>query len=124
MYDKTKDINTIFQAQEEQLKKTPTGGYVDPPRFDGKVLHVSKVPYNKKAYMEAKTHPEKRKAYCFCNLVREAKDPKIDPIFCYRAAGWARQFWEPILEVEFKRCTITHSILKGDDFCAWDFYLE
>ena len=124
IYDGTRDINTIFRAQEEQLKKTPTGGYVDPPRFDGKVLHVSKVPYNKKAYMEAKTHPEKRKAYCFCNLVREAKDPKIDPIFCYRAAGWARQFWEPILEVEFKKCLITHSILKGDDFCAWDYYLD
>jgi len=124
MYDKNKDINTVFRAQEEQLKETPTGGYVDPPHFDGKILHVSKVPYNGKAYMEAKTHREKRKAYCFCNLVREAEDPKIDPIFCYRAAGWARQFWEPILGVEFKKCLITHSILKGDNFCAWDYYLE
>jgi hypothetical protein len=69
-------------------------------------------------------HKEKRKAYCFCNLVREADNPQIDPIFCYRAAGWDRQCWEPILEVEFKKCKITHSILKGDDFCAWDFYLE
>lgn len=124
MYQETGDINTIFEAQEKQLQQTPTGGFVDPPRFDGKILHVSKVPYNKKAYMEAKTHKEKRKAYCFCNLVREASDPQVDPIFCYRAAGWARQFWEPILEVEFKRCTITHSILKGDNFCAWDYYLD
>jgi effector-binding domain-containing protein len=124
MYDQTGDLTTVFRAQEERLEKTPTGGYVDPPRFDGTTLHVSKVPYNKKAYAEATSHREKRKAYCFCNLVREAEDPQVDPIFCYRAAGWARQFWEPILEVEFKGCTITQSILKGDDFCAWDYHLE
>jgi hypothetical protein len=82
------------------------------------------VPYNRKKYQEAKTHTEKRKAYCFCSLVREARDPRIDPVFCYRAAGWDRQFWEPILGIEFKKCRITHSILKGDGFCAWDYYLE
>jgi effector-binding domain-containing protein len=123
LYEESGDVATIFRAQEEQLEKTPTGGFVDPPHFDGATLHVSKVPYNKEAYVAAKTHREKRKAYCFCNLVREANDPRIDPIFCYRAAGWARQFWEPILEVEFTGCTITHSILKGDDFCAWDYQL-
>jgi hypothetical protein len=124
MYDETSDLATVFRAQEKRLEQTPTGGFVDPPHFDGQTLHVSKVPYNKEAYAAAKTHPEKRKAYCFCNLVREASDPHVDPIFCYRAAGWARQFWEPILEVEFPGCTITHSILKGDDFCAWDYHLE
>jgi hypothetical protein len=124
LYEETKDINTIFQVKNEELEKTRTGGYIDPPRFDGKILHLSKVPYNKQKYMEAKTHREKRKAYCFCSLVREADNPQIDPIFCYRAAGWDRQFWEPILEIEFKKCRITHSILKGDDFCAWDYDLE
>ncbi len=124
LYEETKDINAIFQAKNSHLQKTRSGGYIDPPKFDGKILHMSKVSYNKDKYMKAKTHKEKRKAYCFCNLVREADNPQIDPIFCYRAAGWDRQFWEPILEVEFKKCRITHSILKGDDFCAWDFYLE
>lgn len=121
MYSESGDINVIFRAQEERLKKTPTGGFVDPPSFDGTTLHVSKVPYNGKAYAAATTHRERRKAYCFCNLIREAEDPHVDPIFCYRAAGWARQFWEPVLDVEFSGCTITHSILKGDDFCAWDY---
>jgi effector-binding domain-containing protein len=124
IYEETRDINAIFQAKNEQLGNTGTGGYVDPPGFDGKILHMSKVPYNRQKYMEAKTHREKRKAYCFCNLVREADDPRIDPIFCYRAAGWDRQFWEPILGTEFKKCIITQSILKGDNFCAWDYYLD
>jgi hypothetical protein len=124
LYEETKDINAIFQAKNKHLQKTRFGGYIDPPKFDGKILHMSKVSYNRDKYMKAQTHKEKRKAYCICNLVREADNPQIDPIFCYRAAGWARQSWEPILEVEFKKCRITHSILKGDDFCAWDFYIE
>jgi hypothetical protein len=124
IYNRSKDVTAVFRAQDEALAKTRTGGFVDPPRFDGKTLHCSKVPYNREAYLAAKTRTEKRKAYCFCALIREAADPRVDPIFCYRAAGWARQFWEPILGVAFRRCTITHSILKGDDYCAWDYHLD
>ena len=123
VYDQTHDVQAVFQALQDKLKKTPTGGFVDPLRFDGTTLHVSKVPRDGERYAQARTLEEKRRAYCFCNLVREARDPKVDPIFCYRAAGWARQFWEPILGVEFSRCVITHSILKGDAFCAWDYQL-
>jgi effector-binding domain-containing protein len=123
LYDQEKNLQAVFAAQEEQLRKTPTGGFVDPPRFDGKVLHRSKVPYDAQRYRQAQTHEEKRRAYCFCALIREASDPRIDPIFCYRAAGWDRQFYEPLLGVQFKKCHITHSVLKGDDFCAWDYVL-
>ena len=123
IYDRTHSFDAVMEAWNEKLRKTPNKGFVDPPRFDGKVLHMSKVPYNREAYDEAATHEAKRKAYCFCALVREAADPKIDPIFCYRAAGWDRQLWEPVLGVDFKDCRITHSILKGDDFCAWDYHL-
>jgi hypothetical protein len=121
IYDETGSVDTVFEALADKLSKTPTGAFVDPPRFDGKVLHASKVPQDGKRYLEARTEDEKRRAYCFCALVREAADPRIDPIFCYRAAGWDRQFWEPILGVEFTTCRITHSILKGDAFCAWDY---
>jgi len=117
------DVNAVLEAQNQALQAGPSGGRVDPPWFDGKVLHLSKVPYSRQGYDAATTHDELRKAYCFCSLVREAQNPQIDPIFCYRAAGWARQFWEQIMGVEFRRCTITHSILKGDRFCAWDYDL-
>ena len=124
IYDETGDVNTVLEAQNEQLGKSPTGRFIDPPWFEKDKLHLSKVAYNRKAYDAAKTPEEIRKAYCYCTLIREAKAPKVDPIFCYRAAGWARQFWEPILCVEFKKCTITQSILKGDKFCAWDYDLS
>jgi effector-binding domain-containing protein len=124
IYEETGDVNEVLEAQNEQLGRTPTGGFIDPPWFGNGVLHLSKVAYNRAAYDAARTPEEIRRAYCFCTLIREAKAPKVDPIFCYRAAGWARQFWEPILGVEFKKCTITHSILKGDRFCAWDYNLD
>lgn len=123
IYDETGDANKVIEAVNEALKASPTGGYIDPWWYDGEVLHLSKVAFNRKRYDEASTPDEIRKAYCFCALIREANAPKVDPIFCYRAAGWARQFWEPILGTEFKKCTITHSILKGDKFCAWDYDL-
>ena len=117
-------VEAILDAQNKELSGTRTGGFIDPPWYDGKVLHLSKVAYNREAYDKAQPHDELRKAYCFCSLIREASDPQVDPIFCYRATGWARQFWEPILGVEFKHCTITKSILKGDNVCAWDYILE
>jgi len=123
LYEETGSVNAILEAQNEQLKSS-TGGFIDPPRVEGNILHLSKVAYNRAAYDEATTPEEVRKAYCFCTLIRESKNPQVDPIFCYRAAGWARQFWEPILGTEFKTCRITHSILKGDKFCAWDYVLE
>ncbi len=117
------DVEAVFRALQEKLEATRTGGFVDPPRFDGRVLHLSKVPYDRAAYEAARNPLERRRAYCFCNLVREASNPRIDPVFCYRAAGWDRQLWEPILGVELERCVLTHSILQGDDFCAWDFVM-
>jgi len=123
IYEETGDANKVLEAQNEELKAGRTGGFIDPPRFEGNVFHLSKVAYNREAYDKASTPQEIRQAFCFCSLIREAQDPKVDPIFCYRAAGWSRQFWEAILGVEFKKCTITHSILKGDGVCAWDYYL-
>jgi len=124
LYEKSgRSIQAVLDAQDKDLETTPTGGWIDPPYCDGRVLHLSKVAQNREAYDKAETPEDLRKAYCFCSLIREAKHPKVDPIFYYRAAGWAKQFWEPILGIEFTRCTITQSILKGDGFCAWDYEL-
>jgi effector-binding domain-containing protein len=121
IYAQTGRVEDVFHALGERLARTPTGSFVDPPRFDGKILHLSKVARDRKAYDAARTPEETRRAYCFCSLVRAAADPQIDPIFCYRAAGWDRQLWEPVLGRTFTSCRITHSILKGDRFCAWDY---
>ncbi|MBN1859605.1 hypothetical protein JW848_10465 [Candidatus Bipolaricaulota bacterium] len=118
-----RDASALLEEQSAALAAGPAGGTIDPWWIDDKALHLSKVAVNRAAYDKATTHDEQRRGYCFCSLIREAANPEVDPIFCYRAAGWARQFWEPILGVRFKHCTITHSILKGDPFCAWDYDL-
>jgi len=118
-----RDASGLIQSQQESLAAGPAGGTIDPWWISDDVLHLSKVAVNREEYDKAETTDERRRGYCFCSLIREATDPAVDPIFCYRAAGWARQFWEPILGVRFKHCSITHSILKGDPFCAWDYDL-
>jgi hypothetical protein len=123
IFNQHEDINQLIEVQHTTLKNSPNGGFIDPWWYKDGVLHLSKVAADRQAYDQAKTASEIRRAYCFCSLIREAKDPQVDPIFCFRAAGWARQFWEPILDVKIKDCRITESILKGDRFCAWDFYL-
>jgi len=124
IYDESgQSIQAVLDAQNKELATTRSGGWIDPPYCDDEVLHLSKVAHDREAYDEATTPEEQRHAYCFCSLIREATDPKISSVFCHRAAGWARQFWEPILGIEFTRCTITQSILEGDGFCAWDFHL-
>jgi hypothetical protein len=124
-YEEAGTIQAVFDAMQANFLATGrVRGWIDPPWFDGTTLHMSKPPYREDGYLAATTPEETRKAFCFCSLVREAEDPRIDPIFCYRAAGWARQLVEPVMGVEFKRCEITHSILKGDAFCAWNYFLE
>jgi len=124
IYEKSgKSVQAVLDAQNKDLEKMRTGGWIDPPCCNNQVLHLSKVARNRDEYEAAETPDALRHAFCFCSLIREAKDPEVDPIFCYRAAGWAKQFWEPILGVKFTRCDITHSILNGDRFCAWDYHL-
>ena len=118
-----RDASALIESQSAALAAGPAGGTIDPWWIDDCVLHLSKIAVNREAYDKAESPAERRRGYCFCSLIREATDPKVDPIFCYRAAGWARQLWEPILGVRFKHCTITHSILNGDPFCAWDYDL-
>lgn len=124
IYLRTGDVTAVLRALDDHLKGTRTGGFVDPPHCDGRVLHCSKVPRDGAAYAAATNQGERRRAFCFCNLVRCAAAPRIDPVFCYRAAGWSRQLWESVLGRRLDRCTVTHSILQGDRFCAWDFQLE
>ena len=66
---------------------------MDPWTFQDGVLHLNKVPYNRKAYDEAETQLERRRAFCHCVLIREAENPQVDPIFCYRG----RRLGEAIL---------------------------
>ena len=106
------------------LLKSKLNWIVDPVVKDNYV-HISKVARDRKGFDKAKNHDEKRAHYCFCRLVSEANNlPDIDPIFCFRAAGWAAQLWEEILQKPVINGEIVKSVLKGDDYCDFKLFFE
>jgi hypothetical protein len=118
VYEETKSIEkTLDKIIESQ-------NWIEKPEIIGNTIKISKVAYNREGWDKATNHEEKRQSYCFCALVRKNPDnPDIDPIFCYRAAGWSRQMWEEVLGTRIIDGKIRKSILLGDDYCAFDLEL-
>ena len=107
----------------EKIENAQT--WVTKPKIEGNIIFTSKVPYRREAYDKAENHDEKRKSYCWCALVRMADElPDIDPIFCYRAAGWARQLFEGIFDTPIVKGKILKSVLKGDNYCEFELHMK
>ena len=116
LYKKTKNIDAVIDALKE------TGGYYPKLlRREGNIIYSEKGPANQTAYKEAKTPEEKRKAYCFCPLIRNALD-ETPEVFCNCAAGWPKQLWEGIFEKPVS-VDIVRSLTKGDDACEFAIHL-
>ena len=93
-------------------------GWGESPRREGLVIFSSKKPRDPEGHEKAENESERRKAYCFCPLVREHLDGEMPVSFCYCGAGWYRQQWEGTLGRPV-RVEIVRSILKGDDLCEF-----
>jgi len=93
-------------------------GWGERPRREGNVIFSSKKPRDPAGYEKASDEGAKKKAYCYCPLVREHLDAGMPVAFCYCGAGWYRQQWEGAIgkPVTVK---ILKSILKGDDRCEF-----
>jgi effector-binding domain-containing protein len=93
------------------------------PVREGRVIYATKNPRDRKAYEEAKTEAERRRAYCFCPLVRDhLEDEEMSWTFCNCSAGWERQQWEGALGRSVK-VEIVKSLLRGDDRCRFAIQL-
>ena len=118
-YLEKNNVQDVITLLKSKLK------WIAEPEIKENYVHISKIARNREGFDKAKTHDEKRSHYCFCRLVSEAANlPTIDPIFCYRAAGWAAQLWEEILQKPVIKCDIVKSVLKGDDYCDFKLYFE
>ncbi|NIM95789.1 MAG: hypothetical protein GTO18_18980 [Anaerolineales bacterium] len=93
-------------------------GWGERPRREGNVIYSSKKPRDPERYENAKDELEKKKAYCFCPLVREHLDGGISVTFCYCGAGWYRQQWEGAIGKPVT-IEIVRSILSGDNLCEF-----
>lgn len=106
------------------LLKSKLNWIVEPVVKDN-YIQISKVARNRDGFDKARNQDEKRAHYCFCRLISEAINlPNIDPIFCFRAAGWAAQLWEEILQKPVINSEIVKSVLKGDDYCDFKLIFE
>ena len=116
----TEDTMKAIDAVREFMGENP--GWAEKPPRNGNITISTKRPTNPEAYEKATDDVEKRKAYCFCPLVRNSLDKGMPITFCNCAAGWFRQQWEYILKKPVK-IDIVKSILKGDDVCQFAIHL-
>lgn len=107
-------------AVREFMAEDP--GWGELPRRDGRVVYSTKKPRDAKAFESAKDDAERRRAYCFCPLVRNRLDRGMPIAFCYCGAGWYRQQWEGALGQPV-RVEIAESLLKGDERCTFAIQL-
>jgi len=97
-------------------------GWSEKPLRKGPVIYSTKKPRDPQAYAQAQTEAEKRRAYCFCPIVRNRLDQGMSTTFCYCGAGWFRRQWEGALGKPV-RIEIVQSIVKGDDACQFAIHL-
>jgi hypothetical protein len=97
-------------------------GWGERPRREGRVLYAAKAPRDPQGYENARDEMEKRKAYCFCPLVRDDLDGGMPRTFCYCGAGWYRQQWETTLGRPVQ-IEIVQSVLRGDEVCQFAIHL-
>ena len=97
-------------------------GWGEGARREGYTIFSAKNPRDPAGYEKAESLEEKRKAYCFCPLIRENLDGGMPPVFCYCGSGWYRQQWEGAIGQPVK-IEIVRSLLKGDDLCEFAILL-
>ena len=93
-------------------------GWGEAPLREGRVILATKAPRDAEAYENAESAAEKRRAYCFCPIVRNRLERDMPAAFCYCGAGWYRQQWEGAMG-RTVRIDILKSILRGDSECQF-----
>lgn len=117
---RTDDPLEAVDAVIEFMDQDP--GWGQRPLRQGNVIYSSKAPRDPQGHEKAKDEAEKRKAYCFCPLVRNHLDEGMPITFCYCGAGWYRQQWEGAVGKPVQ-IEIVKSVLQGDDVCQFAIHL-
>ncbi|MEW5719822.1 MAG: DUF6144 family protein, partial [Chloroflexota bacterium] len=97
-------------------------GWGEKPTREGNVIYSTKNPRDPQAHAQAQTDAERKRAYCFCPIVRDRLDQGMSATFCYCGAGWFRRQWEGATGKPV-RVEIVQSIVKGDDVCRFAIHL-
>ncbi len=115
IYRKTKSIDAVLEEMRKDF------GWYEGPHRKGRVIYVSKIPFDPEGLKAARTPKEARRARCHCNLIRDHLD-EVPSAYCWCGAGWYRQQWEGILGKPV-RITLVRSLARGDDDCVFAIHL-
>lgn len=118
---RTKDAMQAVDAVLDFMESDPGWGKERPIR-EGHVIYSAKSPRDPKGYEKAQDDLERRRAYCFCPLVRNHMDRGMPTAFCYCGSGWYRQQWEGAIGRPVT-IEIVESVLRGDDVCQFAIQL-
>ncbi|MBM3286340.1 MAG: hypothetical protein FJY88_03160 [Candidatus Eisenbacteria bacterium] len=128
-----RQIDRLRSVHDEAMERTGDRGQAidavlafraaNPPWRDsstrqGNVVIATKRPRDPEAYEKAETSEEKRRAYCFCPIIRDRLGEGMPGSFCYCGAGWERRQWTGTIG-EPVRVRVLHSVLRGDDACSF-----
>jgi len=112
---------TAIDAVLDMMKENNAWG--NPPVREGNVIIATKNPANREAYEKATTPAEKRRAACFCPVIRNhLEEDDVPKEYCLCSAGWERQQWEGALSKPV-RVDVLKSVLQGDDSCQFAIHI-
>ena len=93
------------------------------PVSEGNVIIATKNPADRDAFEKATTPAEKRRATCFCSVIRNhLEDDDIPKEYCLCSAGWFRRQWEGALSKPV-RVDILKTVVQGDDVCQFAIHI-
>ena len=125
VFDETKaNTQDAIQAVDAVLDfMVADAGWGDKrPLREGYIIYTSKNPRDPNKHEAAKDDLERRKAYCYCPLVRDHIDQGMPVDFCYCGSGWFRQQLEGAISKPVT-LEVIKSVLKGDDVCQFAIHL-
>lgn len=114
------DMNAAVDAVLAFMSADP--GWQQKTTRQGRVVFSTKNPRDPEGYAQATTREEKRRAACFCPIIREHLEEGMSPTFCYCSAGFERKQWETALGQPV-RIDVVKSLIKGDDYCQFAIHL-
>ena len=120
-YAQTNDGLQAVDAVLDFMAADPGWSETRPTR-EGYTIYAVKGPRDPQAYAEAQTDLERRRAYCFCPLLRDHLDQGMPLSFCYCGSGWYRQQFEGAIGKPVT-IEIIKSVLRGDDVCKFALHL-
>jgi len=120
LFERTGSIDALVKYMQED-RSCHGLSYYEYLKKEGNTILVTKIPFNPKAYEEAKDEEEKRLNYCHCKWIK-AETKSISPTFCICGLGWYKALWEGVLQKPV-HVEVLRSLVRGDDLCEFSVYL-